>query len=82
MSTAPLCDYDDDNTGGSPPFRQPFAWRRRLGFLDCRPKEIKEIRDFLQTARRKDAKGVKIMKAKGVTKFKIRCSKVRRCCVV
>ena len=47
-----------------------------------RPKEIKEIRDFLQTARRKDARSVKIMtrvsKSKGVpsvTKFKIRCSK-------
>ena len=51
----------------------------------CRPKEIKEIRDFLQTARRKDARSVKIMvksvktanKTSKVTKFKIRCSKVR-----
>jgi hypothetical protein len=42
-----------------------------------RPKEIREIRDFLTTARRKDAKSVKIAKVKGVTKFKIRCSKVR-----
>jgi large subunit ribosomal protein L38e len=39
------------------------------------PKQIAELRDFLQTARRKDAKSVKIFKAKGVTKFKIRCSK-------
>jgi large subunit ribosomal protein L38e len=48
------------------------------------PKEIKEIRDFLQTARRKDAHKVKIMtktketatgKKETTTKFKIRCSK-------
>lgn len=49
----------------------------------CRPKEIVEIKQFLQTARKKDAKNVKVMtvkkkNAKGVvvkfTKFKIRCS--------
>lgn len=39
------------------------------------PKQIAELRDFLQTARRKDAKSVKIVKTKGETKFKIRCSK-------
>jgi len=39
------------------------------------PKQIKEIKDFLVVARRADAKGVKIKKAKGVTKFKVRCSK-------
>ncbi len=48
-----------------------------------RPKEIVEIKQFLQTARKKDAKNVKVMtvkkkNAKGVvvkfTKFKIRCS--------
>ncbi|KAH9413015.1 60S ribosomal protein L38, partial [Dermatophagoides pteronyssinus] len=40
------------------------------------PKEIKEIKDFLLTARRKDAKSVKIKKNKdNVTKFKVRCSK-------
>lgn len=43
--------------------------------IPCRPKQISEIRDFLQTARRKDAKGVKIMRVNNVTKFKIRCSK-------
>jgi ribosomal protein L31E len=51
------------------------------------PKEIKEIRDFLQTARRKDAHKVKIMtktketatgKKETTTKFKIRCSKVSK----
>ncbi|KAA6428904.1 MAG: 60S ribosomal [Trebouxia sp. A1-2] len=41
------------------------------------PKEIKEIKDFLLTARRKDAKSVRIKKnsTKGITKFKVRCSK-------
>ena len=39
------------------------------------PKQISDIRDFLQTARRKDAKSVKIKRSKGVVKFKIRCSR-------
>ena len=39
------------------------------------PKLIADIRDFIQKARRKDAKSVKIKKVNGVTKFKIRCSK-------
>merc|ERR1711997_290854 len=41
------------------------------------PKEIKEIKDFLLTARRKDAKSVKIMKSKraDTVKFKVRCSR-------
>lgn len=43
------------------------------------PKQIVNIKDFLQVARRKDAKAVKVMKrpAAGYTKFKIRCSRVR-----
>lgn len=39
------------------------------------PKEINDIRDFLQKARRKDARLVKIHKASDKTKFKIRCSR-------
>eukprot|EP00516_Mucochytrium_quahogii_P010169 CAMPEP_0203771168 /NCGR_PEP_ID=MMETSP0099_2-20121227/3250_1 /ASSEMBLY_ACC=CAM_ASM_000209 /TAXON_ID=96639 /ORGANISM=" , Strain NY0313808BC1" /LENGTH=71 /DNA_ID=CAMNT_0050668453 /DNA_START=46 /DNA_END=261 /DNA_ORIENTATION=- len=39
------------------------------------PKQIHDIRDFLQKARRKDAKSVKIKKTTEVTKFKIRCSR-------
>jgi large subunit ribosomal protein L38e len=35
------------------------------------PKEIKEITEFLITARRKDASSVKIKKAPGMTKFKV-----------
>ena len=43
--------------------------------LLSQPKQITDIRDFLQKARRKDAKSVKIAKRKKCTKFKIRCSR-------
>ncbi|KAH0673548.1 hypothetical protein KY284_024635 [Solanum tuberosum] len=39
------------------------------------PKQIHEIKDFLLTARRKDARTVKIKKNKDMVKFKVRCSK-------
>lgn len=39
------------------------------------PRQIHEIKDFLLTARRKDAKSVKIKKTAEVTKFKVRCSR-------
>ncbi|EDO48054.1 predicted protein [Nematostella vectensis] len=39
------------------------------------PKQIHEIKDFLITARRKDAKSVKIKKTKESVKFKVRCSR-------
>ena len=35
------------------------------------PKQIQEIKDFLLTARRKDAKSVKIKKNRANTKFKV-----------
>ena len=43
--------------------------------MSVQPKQIKEIKDFLLTARRKDASSVKIKKAAqgGMTKFKV-CS--------
>ncbi|OCT62610.1 hypothetical protein XELAEV_18043695mg [Xenopus laevis] len=40
-----------------------------------KPRKIEEIKDFLLTARRKDAKSVKIKKNKDNVKFKVRCSK-------
>lgn len=48
-----------------------------VGSTVClQPKQITEIKDFLLTARRKDARSVKIKKTRtGVTKFKVRCSK-------
>ncbi|XP_027703276.1 60S ribosomal protein L38-like [Vombatus ursinus] len=39
------------------------------------PRKIEEIKDFPLTARRKDAKSVKIKKNKGNAKFKVRCSR-------
>jgi large subunit ribosomal protein L38e len=39
------------------------------------PKQIHEIKDFLLTARRKDARSVRIKRAKDAVKFKVRCSK-------
>jgi large subunit ribosomal protein L38e len=39
------------------------------------PKEIKEIKEFLLTARRKDAKQLKHKVVKNTHKFKVRCSK-------
>ncbi|KAI9207695.1 putative 60S ribosomal protein L38 [Polychytrium aggregatum] len=39
------------------------------------PKQLKEIKDFLLTARRKDATGVRLKKNGNKYKFKVRCSK-------
>ncbi|XP_037948401.1 60S ribosomal protein L38 [Teleopsis dalmanni] len=39
------------------------------------PREIKEVKDFLNKARRGDARAVKIKKNPTNTKFKIRCSR-------
>uniref|UniRef100_A0A5S6QU29 Large ribosomal subunit protein eL38 n=2 Tax=Trichuris muris TaxID=70415 RepID=A0A5S6QU29_TRIMR len=48
--------------------------------VDCNlryvmPREIKEIKEFLIAARRRDARSVKIKKNPLNTKFKLRCSK-------
>ncbi|XP_023569891.1 60S ribosomal protein L38 [Octodon degus] len=43
--------------------------------LVAMPRKIEEIKDFLLTARRKDAKSVKIKKNKDNVKFKVRCSR-------
>ncbi|KAM0867491.1 hypothetical protein ACQ4PT_041969 [Festuca glaucescens] len=39
------------------------------------PKQIHEIKDFLLTARRKDARSVRIKRTKDAVKFKVRCSR-------
>ncbi|XP_042005920.1 60S ribosomal protein L38-like [Salvia splendens] len=39
------------------------------------PKQIHEIKDFLLTARRPDARSVRIKRSKEVVKFEVRCSK-------
>ncbi|KAK7303068.1 hypothetical protein RJT34_13967 [Clitoria ternatea] len=43
--------------------------------FSAQPKQIHEIKDFLLTARRKDARSVKIKRSRDVVKFKVRCSK-------
>jgi large subunit ribosomal protein L38e len=43
--------------------------------FDTQPKQIHEIKDFLLTARRKDARSVKIKRSRDAVKFKVRCSK-------
>jgi len=51
------------------------------------PKEIKDIKDFLLIARRKDAKSVTIKRnperntRQGNTKFKVRCSRYLYTCM-
>ncbi|BFZ19763.1 hypothetical protein BsWGS_22802 [Bradybaena similaris] len=39
------------------------------------PKQLQEIKDFLLTARRNDAKSIQIKKNKDNVKFKVRCSR-------
>ncbi|KAK2866801.1 hypothetical protein Q7C36_002857 [Tachysurus vachellii] len=57
----------------SRPFR---LLAHRLCFTgETMPRKIEEIKDFLLTARRKDAKSVKIKKNKDNVKFKVRCSR-------
>ncbi|XP_031417259.1 60S ribosomal protein L38 [Clupea harengus] len=46
-----------------------------VSHLSKMPRKIEEIKDFLLTARRKDAKSVKIKKNKDNVKFKVRCSR-------
>ncbi|AWP17988.1 putative 60S ribosomal protein L38 [Scophthalmus maximus] len=52
-----------------------FAQLRPVRSLGSMPRKIEEIKDFLLTARRKDAKSVKIKKNKDNVKFKVRCSR-------
>ncbi|CDP04642.1 unnamed protein product [Coffea canephora] len=55
--------------------RLNFALHRGEALAPKMPKQIHEIKDFLLTARRKDARSVKIKRSKDVVKFKVRCSK-------
>ncbi|KAG6936897.1 ribosomal protein L38, partial [Chelydra serpentina] len=61
------------------PFLPPRLWLPEQPLLGTRtvamPRKIEEIKDFLLTARRKDAKSVKIKKNKDNVKFKVRCSR-------
>uniref|UniRef100_A0A673UQ66 Large ribosomal subunit protein eL38 n=1 Tax=Suricata suricatta TaxID=37032 RepID=A0A673UQ66_SURSU len=53
----------------------PCRSRARLRPLVTMPHKIEEIKDFLLTAQRKDAKSMKIKKNKDNVKFKVRCSR-------
>ncbi|RKP09631.1 ribosomal L38e protein family-domain-containing protein [Thamnocephalis sphaerospora] len=45
----------------------------QLGEWD--PKQLTDIKQFLEVARRKDAKGARVKKNGSQTKFKVRCSR-------
>ena len=59
----------------SPSIHEPLADPHTPSRLRQQPKQMLEIKEFLITARRKDAKSVKIKKVGTKTKFKVRCSK-------
>lgn len=52
-----------------------LSWLVKYVWLTFQPREIKDIKDFLLKARRKDAKSVKIKKNPENVKFKVRCSR-------
>ena len=52
-----------------------FCRRAAAAVPSTMPKQIHEIKDFLLTARRKDARSVRIKRTKDAVKFKVRCSK-------
>ncbi|KAI7826257.1 60S ribosomal protein L38 [Kickxella alabastrina] len=47
--------------------------KRQLNELN--PKQIQDIKNFLEVTRRKDAAGVRVKKTGKVVKFKVRCSR-------
>lgn len=51
------------------------AVRTNRTYTTAMPKAISEIKDFLLTARRRDASRVRIKKSGDITKFKVRCSR-------
>ncbi|KAE8646721.1 hypothetical protein Csa_005163 [Cucumis sativus] len=78
-----LCVFDSEKADklkqSLPPVRVLTLHNQQLRGSLCSatkmPKQIHEIKDFLLTARRKDARSVKIKRSKDVVKFKVRCSK-------
>ncbi|KAL0668527.1 hypothetical protein Bca4012_031231 [Brassica carinata] len=65
-----LCFFSDGGCG-----EQASKIRTENGTYSSSPKQIHEIKDFLLTARRKDARSVKIKRSKDIVKFKVRCSR-------
>ncbi len=65
-----------DSREEHPPQDMYLTYRDRFS-NPVQPKQIQDIKEFLMTARRDDAKMVTIKKLpKGGRKFKVRCSKV------
>merc|ERR1712002_650518 len=60
------------------PLRLSKVNDKNSGFIKivAMPKQIREIKDFLLTARRKDAMSVRIKKNPQNVKFKVRCSRL------
>jgi len=63
-------------------FHKLASSTRRLNTFDAMPKEIRDIKQFIEIARRKDATQARIKKiaskvagGKQQTKFKVRCSR-------
>ena len=78
LSSAPRAPPTETADGERQPRESPAptpAPRRPRNAFPKMPKEITDIRDFLQKARRRDAKAVTIKTTRGMTKFKIRCSR-------
>ena len=65
----------NQRTAPRAPLTLPAATPQKHKKTTKQPKQINEIKEFLITARRKDARSVKIKKTAGVTKFKVRCSR-------
>ncbi|KAE8807835.1 60S ribosomal protein L38 [Hordeum vulgare] len=83
-SLADTDNVDDDNLGlednnnelgGNEDEGTDNDYDSRLGNFTIHPKQIHEIKDFLLTARRKDARSVRIKRTKDAVKFKVRCSR-------
>ncbi|OIW08979.1 hypothetical protein TanjilG_05955 [Lupinus angustifolius] len=69
------CPYNTIRIGDIPKVLKPLTCSNANEGTCDNPKQINEIKDFLLTARRKDARSVKIKRSKDVVKFKVRCSK-------
>uniref|UniRef100_A0A0E0DTN3 Calreticulin n=1 Tax=Oryza meridionalis TaxID=40149 RepID=A0A0E0DTN3_9ORYZ len=73
MKLLPIGSYKNP-----PPRRRPSIARIcscRADRLPLAAMQIHEIKDFLLTARRKDARSVRIKRSKDAVKFKVRCSR-------
>ncbi|OZC12306.1 ribosomal L38e protein [Onchocerca flexuosa] len=71
-SLQPVSVMESRILGSNSPYAPAALNHKRFAKM---PRQITEIKEFLMTARRKDAKSVKIKKNPDNVKFKVRCSK-------